>query len=71
MLGPLKFSLRATIDHHRPSIHSGIILHLSIVAKKHSIAKTTQLWSLNLLIAKTPLLHMLYFMNLLKYEFWT
>ena len=22
-LGPLKFSLRATIDHHRPSIHSG------------------------------------------------
>ena len=34
-LGPLKFSLRATIDHHGPSIHSGhyIILHLSIVAK--------------------------------------
>ena len=30
MLGPLKFSLRATIDHHGPSIHSG---HLSIVAK--------------------------------------
>ena len=23
MLGPLKFSLRATIDHHGPSIHSG------------------------------------------------
>ena len=22
-LGPLKFSLRATIDHHGPSIHSG------------------------------------------------
>ena len=23
MLGPLKFSLRATIDHHGPFIHSG------------------------------------------------
>ena len=34
-LGPLKFSLRATIDHHGPSIHSGhyTASHLSIVAK--------------------------------------
>ena len=32
-LGPLKFSLRATIYHHGPSIHSGHLLHLSIVAK--------------------------------------
>ena len=34
MLGPLKYSLRATIDHHGPFIHTVIILHLSIVAKK-------------------------------------
>ena len=34
MLGPLKFSLRATIDHHGLSIHSGhYTAHLSIVAK--------------------------------------
>ena len=51
MLGPLKFCLRATIDHHGLSIHSVIILHLSIVAKS-SIAKTTKLRSLKLLIAK-------------------
>ena len=49
-----------------------IILHLSIVAKKpHSIATITQLQSLKLLIAKIPLLHMLYFMNWLTYELWT
>ena len=47
-----------------------ITLHLSIVAKKHSIATITQLWSLELLI-KTPLLHMLYYMNWLTHDFWT
>ena len=45
-------------------------LHLSIVAKKHSIATITQLRSLELLI-KTPLLHMLYYMNWLTHDFWT
>ena len=69
-LGPLKFSLRATIDHHGPSIHSVIILHLSIVAEKHSIATITQLRSFELLITKTPLLHNLYYMNWLTHEFW-
>ena len=39
------------------------MLHLSIIAKKQSIATTTKLRSLKLLIAKAPLLHMLYFMN--------
>ena len=48
-----------------------IILHLSIVAKTHSIAMITQLRSLKLLIAKIPLLHMLYCMNWLTYEYWT
>ena len=33
-LGPLKFSLRATKDHHGPSIHSGHYTASSIVAKK-------------------------------------
>ena len=47
-----------------------IALHLSIVAKKHSIATITQLRSLELLI-KTPLLHMLYYMNWLTHNFWT
>ena len=32
-LGPLKFSIQAIIDHHGPSIDSGITLHLLIVAK--------------------------------------
>ena len=49
----------------------GIILHLSIVAKKHSIVTITQLRSLELLTAKTPLLHMLYDMNWLTHDFWT
>ena len=45
-------------------------LHLS-VAKKHSIATITQLRSLESLTAKTPLLHMLYYMNWLTHDFWT
>ena len=56
-LGPLKFSLRATIDHHGPSIHSG---HCTASINCCFIATITQLWSLELLTAKTPLLHMLY-----------
>ena len=48
-----------------------ITLHLSIVArKKHSITTITQLRSLELLI-KTPLLHMLYYINWLTHDFWT
>ena len=47
-----------------------ITLHLSIVAKKHSIATITKLRSLELLI-KTPLLHMLYYINGLTHDFWT
>ena len=52
------------------SFRSSWTVHLSIVAKKHSIATITQLRSLELLI-KTPLLHMLYYMNWLTHDFWT
>ena len=55
-LGPLKFSLQATIDHHGTSIHSGHCTASINCCKKHSIATITQLRSLELLI-KTPLLH--------------
>ena len=47
-----------------------ITLHLSIVAKKHSIATITKLRSSELLI-KTPLLHILYYINGLTHGFWT
>ena len=70
-LGPLKFSLRATIDRHGPSIHSGHYTASINCCKKHSIATITQLRSLELLTAITPLLHMLYYMNWLTHDFWT
>ena len=70
-LGPLKFSLRATIDHHGPSIHSGHYTASINCCKKHSIATITQLRSSELLTAKTPLLHILYYMNGLTHDFWT
>ena len=41
-LGPLKFSLRATIDHHGPSLHSGHYTASINYCKKHSIATITQ-----------------------------
>ena len=70
-LGPLKFSLQATIDHHGPSIHSGhYTASINCCKKNHSITTITQLQSLELLI-KTPLLHMLYYINWLTHDFWT
>ena len=59
MLGPLRLSLRATLDHHGPSIHSAHYT-ASINCCKKINAKTTKLRNLTLLIAKTPLLHILY-----------
>ena len=70
-LNSLKFSLRATIDHHGPSIHSGHYTAPINCCKKHSIATITQLRSLELLTAKSLLLHMLYYMNWLTHDFWT
>ena len=51
-LGPLKFRLQATIDHHGPSIHSGhYTASINCCKKKqHSIATITQLRNLELLI---------------------
>ena len=69
-LGPLKFSLQATIDHHGPSIDSGHFTASINCCKKHSIATITKLQSLELLI-KTPLLHILYYINGLTHDFWT
>ena len=43
---------------------------IKIVAKKHSIATITKLRSSELLI-KTPLLHILYYINGLTHDFWT
>ena len=67
-LGPLKFSLRATIDHHGPSIHSGNYTASINCCKKfycndHTITE--------LLAAKTPLLHMLYYIYWLTHDFRT
>ena len=70
-LDPLRFSLRATIDHHGPSIHSGHYTGSINCCKKHSIATITQLRSLELLITNTLLLHMLYYMNWLTHDFGT
>ena len=69
-LGPLKFNLQATIDHHGPSIDSGHYTASINCCKKHSIATITKLRSLELLI-KTPLPHILYYINGLTHDFWT
>ena len=69
-LGPLKFSLQAIIDHHGPSIDSGHYTASINCCKKHSIATITKLRSLELLI-KTPLLHILYYINGLTHDVWT
>ena len=39
-LGPLKFSLRATIDHHGPSIHTGHYTVSINSCKKHSLYRS-------------------------------
>ena len=68
-LGPLKLSLRATIDHQGPSIHSG---HYTASIKCCKMTfDCNDHTSLELLTAKTPLLHMLYYMNWLTHDFWT
>ena len=70
-LGPLKYTLQATIDHHGPSIDSGhYTASINCCKKTHSIATITKLRSLELLI-KTPLLHILYYINGLTHDFWT
>ena len=70
-LGPLKFSLRAAIVHRGPSVHSGHYTASINWCKKIHCNGNTITECLELLIAKSPLLHMLYDMNWLTYEFWT
>ena len=62
----------SNIDHHGPSIHSGhYTASINCCKKNHCIATITQLRSLELLAAKTPLLHMSYYMNWLTHDIWT
>ena len=69
-LGPLKFNLQASIDHHEPSIDSGHYTASINCCKKHSIATITELRSLELPI-KTHLLHILCYINGFTHDFWT
>ena len=59
-LGPFKFSLQATIDHHGPSIDSGHYTASINCCKKTFYCNDHKLRSLELLI-KTPLLHISYY----------
>ena len=71
MLGPLKFSLRAFIEHRGASVHFGhYMASTNCWKEKHSIATTTKLRSLELFIAKLSPLHNSYFVNWLTYAFW-
>ena len=69
-LGPLKFSLQATIDHHGPSIHSGHYTASINCWKKTFYCHDHTITEFGI-IDKTPLLHMLYYMNGLTHDFWT
>ena len=69
MLGPLKFNLQATIDHHVPSIDSGHYTASINCCKKNILLQQSQN-CLELLI-KTPLLYILYYINGWTHDFWT
>ena len=62
-LGPLKFSLWATIDHHGPSIHYGHYTASINCCNKTFYCNDHTIMEFGILTAKTPLLHMLYYMN--------
>ena len=73
-LGPLKFSLQATIDHHGTSIDSGHYTASINCCKKTFYCNDHKIWSLELLIIfflKTPLLHILHYISGLTHDFWT
>ena len=69
-LGPLKFSLRATIDYHGPSMHSGHNTASINCWKKFNCNDHT-ITEFGIIDSKTPLLHMLYYMKWLTHDFWT
>ena len=59
----LKFSLQATIDHHGPSIHSGHYTASINCCKKTFYCNDHTITEFGIALIKTPLLHMLYYMN--------
>ena len=63
MLGAIRLSQRPAINHHGPSMHSAHYPASITFVKKNSIATTTKLRSLKLLIAITPLPHIFHFIN--------
>ena len=69
-LGPLKFNLQATINHHGPSIDSGHYTASINCCKKTFYCNDHKITNLELLI-NTPLLHILYYINGLTHDFWT
>ena len=73
-LGPLKFCLRATIDHHGPSIHSGHYtapINLSIVAKKTFYCNGHAMTEFGIIDSKNSFTAYVYYMNWLTHDFWT
>ena len=69
-LGPLRFSLKATIDHHGPSIHSGHYTASINSCKKTFYCNDHTITEFGI-TDKTLPLHMLYHMNWLTQDFWT
>ena len=68
-LGPLEFSLRATIDHHGSSIYSGYYTASINCCKKTFYCNDHTITEFGTIDSKTPLLHMLYYMNWLTHVF--
>ena len=67
MLGPLKFSLRATIDHHGPSIHSRhYTASINCCKKKNSIATTIKITEFEIINSKNSPTAYVIFYELIK-----
>ena len=69
-IGPLKFSLQATIDHHGPSIDSGHYTASINCCKKTFYCNDHKITEFGI-TDKNPLLHILYYINGLTHDFWT
>ena len=69
-LGPLKFNLQATIDHHGPSINSGHYTASINCCKKTFYCNDHKITEFGI-TDKNSLLHILYHINGLTHDFWT
>ena len=69
-LGPLKFSLQATIDHHGPSIDSGHYTASINCCKKTFYCNDHKITEFGI-TDKNSSLHILYYINGLTHDFWT